>query len=145
MKFSYVPHHEGTFKTFLQAIRQSKKHVLYDPICVKCLEQAREFPGRLVVRILGFQCCGLSSVLVWGAEILCHMAKTPLKKQRKPCNKCVHHQSKLSRHPAFKTFSVYNVSIFLYIITISLLHLMKNSNNLISDKICSYSNFLSCH
>ena len=29
-----------------------------------------EFPGSLVLRILGFHCCGLGSVLGWGTEIL---------------------------------------------------------------------------
>ena len=42
----------------------------------------RLFPGDLVVRILGFHCCGLSSVLVWGAEILCRMAKNPPKTKK---------------------------------------------------------------
>lgn len=31
---------------------------------------SREFPGGLMVRILSFHCCGLSSIPSWGTEIL---------------------------------------------------------------------------
>ena len=31
---------------------------------------SREFPGGLMVRILSFHCCGLSSTPSWGTEIL---------------------------------------------------------------------------